>query len=273
MICFFFYALLVWALRPQQVPEHPVALAADFDGAQCTECHAEKQQGKHVHSAMAMGCTACHTVETKGETTRIGLTAPAGEICLTCHELAKVENDGMLHRPYEQKRCIVCHDPHSSEFTAQTRAPMNAMCLACHRERATVGESVELFAGQKLSGEEFNQIPKIGLDPTLKFGHPMGNHKVADAPNPLQPGEKISCLTCHENHAATRAKLIRMTEFKGKKMDVCDACHLANDEANMAEAQKRADALEAQRQKEEQMRSKQPSTMPQKPPKPKDKKP
>jgi predicted CXXCH cytochrome family protein len=96
----------------------------------------------------------------------------------------------------------------------------------------------------------------------------MGTHRVADAPDTLHPGQKITCLTCHENHAAAREKLVRTAEYKGKKMDVCDACHLTNDETRMAEAQKRTDVLEAQRQKDEEARQKQPSTMPQKAPRP-----
>jgi predicted CXXCH cytochrome family protein len=96
---------------------------------------------------------------------------------------------------------------------------------------------------------------------------------VAEAADPLHPGSKISCLTCHENHASAREKLVRSTEVNGKKMDVCDACHLANDNTRMAEAQKRADAFEAERQKEQQLQSKQPSVMPQKAPASKGKQP
>jgi len=89
-------------------------------------------------------------------------------------------------------------------------------------------------------------------------------HKVADAPDLLHPGQKISCLSCHENHASEREKLVRTVEINKKKMDVCDSCHSANDEMRMAEAQKRADELEAKRQKEEQLRAKQPNVTPQK---------
>jgi predicted CXXCH cytochrome family protein len=105
------------------------------------------------------------------------------------------------------------------------------------------------------------------------MGHPMGMHKVTDLPDPLHPGTKISCLTCHENHASAREKLVRTVEVDKKKMDVCDACHSANDAARMAVAQKRADEQEAQRQKEAEMRAKQPNVMPQKAPRPKSKQP
>jgi predicted CXXCH cytochrome family protein len=159
---------------------------------------------------------------------------------------------------------VLCHDPHVSNFDKQLRAEGNPLCLECHQDRMIKGNVALFKTSHELPEKEFQEIPKIGLDPTLKFGHPMGMHRVADAPDALHPGQKMSCLTCHENHASTREKLVRTTEYKGKKMDVCDACHLANDEARMAEAQKTADAQEAQRQKEEQARGKQPSVMPQK---------
>src|SRR6478736_3450518 len=94
----------------------------------------------------------------------------------------------------------------------------------------------------------------------------MGVHKVTDMPHLLLPGEKISCLTCHENLAAAREKLVRTVLVEKKQMDVCDASRAANDAARMALAHKRADEQEAQRQKEAQTRAKQPNVMPQKAP-------
>jgi predicted CXXCH cytochrome family protein len=251
--------------------EHPVPLEKNIDAAKCLECHEDKTKGPHIHSAIAMGCTACHEVKVVDkDTTNVELIAPKEELCFTCHEKSSAST---LHRPYEQGRCVICHDPHVSDFDKQLRADGNKLCLECHQNRKITGTLALFKTSHELKEDEFQQIPKISLDPTLRFGHPMGSHRVADAPNPLKPGEKISCLTCHDNHAAEREKLVRMTEYKGKKMDVCDACHLTNDEAAMAIAQKRADEMEAQREEERKTLSKQPMVMPQRPPKPGTKKP
>lgn len=222
-LAFLFLAAVVYA-GPPQAAEHPVPLPADVDATQCAECHAEKQQGKHVHTAISMGCTTCHSVETKDGSTRISLTAPPEELCLTCHELAKAENEGVLHRPYEQKRCIVCHDPHSSDFNAQTRAPMNNLCLACHGERVVTGETVELFGPKKLDAAEFNQIPKIGLDRGQRTGHPFLEHPVTGKSDPLSKGQPMSCLTCHQPHAAPLPKLL---DNSWRQIEICDKCHEA----------------------------------------------
>jgi len=263
------YMLLLASAARLNAGEHPVPLEKNIDAAKCLECHEDKSKGAHVHTAIAMGCTTCHEVKVEKDTTSVELISPKEEICLTCHEKAKA---AVQHGPYNKGQCVLCHDPHVSDNDKQLRAAGNALCLECHRDRSISGK-VSLFKTEhEFTEEEFAQIPKIGLDPTLKMGHPMGMHKV-DGPDPTHPGQTISCLTCHENHAADREKLVRTVEVNKKKMDACDACHSARDDAAMAAAQKHADELEAQRQKEEQARAKQPNVMPQKTQRPKGKQP
>lgn len=250
--------------------EHPVPLEKNVDAAKCLECHEDKTKAPHVHTAISMGCTTCHEVKVEKDTTNVDLVSPKEELCFTCHEKA---TGATVHGPYNKGKCVWCHDPHVSDNEAQLRASGNALCLECHQDRRITGKLALFKTEHELSEEEFQAIPKIGLDPTLTMGHPMGNHKVAGAPDILHPGKKISCLTCHENHASEREDLVRSAEVNGKKSDVCDACHLANDNARMAEAQKHTDEEEAQRQKELEIQRKQPNVMPQKPPKPKGKQP
>jgi predicted CXXCH cytochrome family protein len=258
------FVLMTPAIR-MAAGDHPVQLEKNADTPQCLECHEEKKKAAHVHTAIEAGCTACHEVKVDKDNTRVDLVAPKEELCFTCHEKSK---EATLHGPYAKGGCVFCHDPHASNFDKQLRAEGNSLCLECHQDRVVKGNLAVFKTSYELSESEFQEVPKIGLDPTLRFGHPMGTHRVADAPDTLHPGQKITCLTCHENHAAAREKLVRTAEYKGKKMDVCDACHLTNDETRMAEAQKRTDVLEAQRQKDEEARQKQPSTMPQKAPRP-----
>ena len=247
--------------------EHPVPLEKGVDTAKCLECHEDKGKGKFVHSVIATGCTACHDVKTEKETTTINLILPKEELCFTCHEKS---SEPVQHGPYGKGQCVKCHDPHTGDYEKQLRAEGNTLCLECHLQRRTSDANVTLFKSIRMSDADFQQIPKVGLDPTLKFGHPMGRHAVAGAPDTLNPGKKMSCLSCHNQHAASKESLVKMVEVKGeaqddksgekktevKKMDVCDACHLANDNSRMAEAQKRMDEIEAQRQKEQELQKK-----------------
>ena len=74
-----------------------------------------------------------------------------------------------------------------------------------------------------------------------------------------EPGARLGSADARLRHV-----LVRTVEINKKKMDICDSCHMANDEMRMAEAQKRSDELESKRLKEEQLRAKQPNVMPQK---------
>lgn len=225
--------------------EHPVPLEKDAD---CATCHEDKTKAPHVHSAIAMGCTTCHEVKTEGETTTVNLTQPKEELCFTCHEKS---TEKTLHGPYAAGQCVNCHDPHTSENDKQLRAAGNTLCLTCHLPRRTTDTTVQLFGDKvTMKDTDFEQIPKIELAPNMKFGHPMGSHPVADVPDPTKPGTKISCLTCHEQHAGKSENLIRMAE--NGKQDVCDACHLANDNARMDAAEKAIQEQEAQKQKQQQ---------------------
>ena len=156
-----------------------------------------------------MGCENCHQVTSEKNKTTITLVATGGDLCAMCHEAKKAP---VLHGPYEKGECLTCHDPHCSEFKAQTRAAGNSLCLACHALKPATAGTVALFSSQKISKADFEAIPKIELDPTLRYGHPRAKHPVAEVADPLSGGEKMSCLSCHAPHASTQ----RTSSFQGK---------------------------------------------------------
>jgi predicted CXXCH cytochrome family protein len=198
---------------------HPYVETKDLKSETCLKCHPNISQGKAVHTAVGMGCENCHQTTSEKNQTTITLMATGRDLCVMCHEASK---DPVLHEPYKNGQCLTCHDPHSSDYKAQTRADGNALCLACHGPAQAPGETVTLFGSQKISKADFEAIPKIDLDPTLRFGHPWVTHPVAETPDLLHPGEKMSCLSCHAHHSSTDENLT--VAVKGAK-NVCDACH------------------------------------------------
>ena len=94
--------------------QHPVALDPNASSATCVKCHSGLQKGQYVHTAMAMGCTTCHTVQTENRVTRVRLTAPVDQMCVSCHALSTA--DKVLHGPYREGLCVACHSPHASDF-------------------------------------------------------------------------------------------------------------------------------------------------------------
>ena len=170
-----------------------------------------------------MGCPECHHIVTTTHQTTITLFARGGGLCARCHQ---AQAGPMLHGPYRNGQCLICHEPHASEFKAQLRAEVNSLCLECHAPKPNAGNSVDLFGLQSISKAEFDAAPKIGLDPSLRFGHPRPSHPVAGVADPLHPGEKISCLSCHAPHASELPHLL-VSANGGKS--VCEACHRAID--------------------------------------------
>lgn len=208
-------------LRGEEKSEHPFIEAKDMKSETCLTCHPEMKEGKFVHSAIAAGCESCHQATSEKETTKMALIATGGELCAMCHEAKK---EPVLHGPYKNGQCLMCHNPHASEFKAQTRASGNSLCLECHAARRATSNTVTLFATRNISETDFEAIPKIELDPTQRFGHPWMGHPVAERPDALRPGEKMSCLSCHQPHTSTLANLILAAK---PGTDICETCHQA----------------------------------------------
>jgi predicted CXXCH cytochrome family protein len=175
-----------------------------------------------------MGCENCHRIVSEKSKTTITLLAAGGSLCAKCHEAT---NDPVLHGPYKNGQCLICHDPHASQFKAQTRAGGNSLCLECHAPRRLTTETVSLFNLQEISKVDFQAIPKIELDPTLRFGHPCGSHPVGEVADPLHAGGRMSCLSCHTAHASTLPNLLVSRVAGG---ELCEACHRALDKAKQA---------------------------------------
>jgi predicted CXXCH cytochrome family protein len=217
-------ALLSSQVLAEEATEHPFIEQKDIKSETCLGCHPEKKQGKFVHSAVGMGCENCHQATSEKNKTTITLVATGDDLCAMCH---KAKKDPVQHGPYKNGRWLTCHDPHTSEFKAQTRAAVNSLCLACHALQQVQGETVTLFSTTKISKADFEATPKIELDPTLRFGHPWVTHPVAQVADPLRVGEKMSCLSCHTPHASAQENLI--VSVKGVR-NVCIACHQIIDE-------------------------------------------
>jgi len=211
------------AVRAQEHLEHPYIEPKDIKPDICLTCHPEKKQGQFVHTAVRMGCANCHHIVSGKNKTTINLFASGGDLCARCHE---VTEDAVIHGPYKKGQCLVCHDPHTSEFKAQARSAENSLCLECHTLRPIKAKTESIFGMEEVSWAEFEAIPKIQLDPTLRFGHPRPTHPVADVPDPLHEGEKMTCLSCHAPHASRKPSLLVSAE--GGE-NVCDACHRAID--------------------------------------------
>jgi predicted CXXCH cytochrome family protein len=171
----------------------------------CLKCHADLAGKKVVHAAVLMGCASCHSEidagvmphKSKGKIAK-GLSAEAPALCANCHD--KTLFDGkVVHVPVAGGMCLGCHNPHSSDNQGLLTKEPATLCLDCH---PGIKKGPHVVAG-------FSQK-----------SHPLGNEK-KEANDPLRPGKKFYCASCHEPHRSDRPKLNRF----GKGMDSCQKCH------------------------------------------------
>ncbi len=122
------------------VPLAPAAVGVDL-GTGCGECHqgthqpfvnewAQSMHAQHnTHAEDNPSCQRCHTGE--GALEALGVTADY------------IEKPSLGKGNHLTITCVVCHDPHGSDNTAQLRLSLSAqslddnLCMKCHQLRGT----------------------------------------------------------------------------------------------------------------------------------------
>lgn len=217
--------LLAHQVLAEEPIAHPLIEQKAIKSETCLTCHPEKKQGKFVHSAVSMGCQNCHEAASEKNSTSIALVATGGNLCAKCHEASK---DPVQHEPFKAGQCLVCHDPHTSDFKAQTRAPVNTLCFSCHGQNPSyvkVSSETKLATmsgNQAVSLEAYRQAPKLSLDPSGTSGHPVAGHPLTGK-DPRSKDGILSCLSCHNPHSSTGPKL--MPAGLKSETDLCAECH------------------------------------------------
>lgn len=72
-------------------------------------------------------CSSCHET---GVSNR--LLYPKEELCYTCHSFDV--KAAWVHGPLDSGGCLMCHDPHISEFRYMLVAKSEEFCLYCHNK-------------------------------------------------------------------------------------------------------------------------------------------
>ena len=208
-----------------EAAQHPVPLPKNPDSAVCLGCHAGKAKGKHVHSAIAMGCTTCHAVTQQKDGTAVNLVSPAKQLCFSCHQKS---TDKLLHGPYAQGNCLVCHSPHSSPWPDQLLASQQNLCMGCHvRSRLKINakkRTVTVPWGVTLPLAQLKGAQDIGLNKALTLNHPVDGHPVTGPNKDVGNGAAdITCLSCHQPHHSQLPNLLPPN--LANETALCKTCH------------------------------------------------
>jgi len=212
-------------LSGEDMIEHPFIEKKDIKPETCLTCHPEKKGAKFVHTPLGMGCTNCHQVTSENNKTTITLLATGGDLCAMCHAAKK---NSVLHGPYRDGQCLVCHNPHTGDHPGQTRAEINTLCLSCHgtgQSNVRVDPETQLVAllgNQTVSLDDYRQAPKLELDRGGTSGHPIMGHPLVGT-DPRKKDGTLSCLSCHDQHSTALPKL--MPKGVASQIDLCAECH------------------------------------------------
>ena len=207
--------MMAWLLGPRlgYAGAHPTPVD---ENTNCLECHADHATGDHVHPAVKLGCTSCHTIENREDASYIVVKQSKTIICFECHG---PEVFSYSHFPYASGDCLRCHNPHAAANPRLLRAKVNELCLKCHQRSP---ESVPS-----------HYMPTIELTADNRLGHPYERHPVRGSRDPLT-GDELSCISCHRAHGGGKLHLLKMgseipedaRNQNTETNDMCRKCHL-----------------------------------------------
>lgn len=118
------------------------------------------------------------------------------EVCENCHP--GVLAGQYKHGPTDAGYCILCHDPHASPNPAWLRKPSWDLCVTCHAEKASGRHVIAGFVSSE-------------------------THPTKDRRDPMRPGKRLTCTSCHQPHSAPSASLY---SYDAKtRSELCGLCH------------------------------------------------
>ncbi len=208
----------------------PVTEGAPYPDAPCAECHKALTAKKFRHTLFKDGaCGDCHVPSDKagdcpkpvGKGWQLKQREP--ELCLKCHD--GLASDMAWHKVVTMRGCTACHDPHSSDYKKELKAPPAKLCYQCHaRKDSGLVTHAVVVRGQCIGCHD----PHNGLARHLLKDEPGAVcAECHDAkklmPNLQQhaPVAKARCPECHDPHGSSQKAMLVAS---GK--DLCLKCHL-----------------------------------------------
>jgi predicted CXXCH cytochrome family protein len=164
----------------------------------CFSCHKSLTAYPFIHGpASVWSCLSCHE---SGAERVYAVRKPDTKVCFGCHieQKSRWERNKYQHGPFTTGNCTICHSPHASENPFNLHKPTWDLCINCHPDKGS-GEHVVAA----LFGSYF--------------------HPTRGKPDPLRPGQELSCTSCHDPHASDAPKLWRLNVGSG--FELCRKCH------------------------------------------------
>ncbi|MBE0644311.1 MAG: cytochrome c3 family protein [Bacteroidetes bacterium] len=156
----------------------------------CSACHTPLVSQTSSHSPAAeWECLMCHDANSSPRYSLYTDQTYDAEFCMQCHPDIQERTEMQSPHAAAQMSCINCHDAHGSSRRKLLKGDVKPLCASCHEDAAATP-------------------------------HPVNNHPLAGAADPLVEGRPFSCASCHDPHGSNEAKLLREPFTK-----MCRACH------------------------------------------------
>lgn len=165
----------------------------------CASCHARMFSQEFVHGPEGVfQCIDCH--DSKSRPQRWQILKSDLDLCTECHDdkVREFKKSAFVHGPVAIGDCITCHNPHAAAEPAQLNASINTLCNGCHSTIKQGGHVVRAVGGSK--------------------GHPLSGVN-----DPLRPGRKLSCASCHNPHSGESSALF--VRGLASRFSLCTECH------------------------------------------------
>lgn len=165
----------------------------------CYVCHKMILSGyKFVHGPAAVwSCLMCH--DGKSGKPKLAVPSPVSQFCANCHELSW-NTKKYLHAPTAAGSCTTCHNPHGADKPYFLRMSAGDLCLSCH--------------------EEIPKRPHVIASFSSERGHPLKGR-----PDPLKPGEDLTCTSCHNPHGGNSSVFLNNYDEAKPRRFFCMSCH------------------------------------------------
>lgn len=208
----------------------PKMLKGDSINTTCLKCHDKvngvqgvtkfiTMNGKYRHKAAEKSCLECHDPHTSNYQPlmkkEVGL-----EFCLDCHSSIKdrrdmrkwINNARYKHGAVgeSKKKCLECHDPHSSDHPNILKKDSVQMCLSCHDKSLKADED---------GGTLMNMAEHLRNNPN--WHKPIREADAKDG----------GCGACHEPHGSDNFSILKKSFTKNFYADLenkdffCFKCH------------------------------------------------
>ena len=243
----------------------------------CLSCHKTglnvPEKGS-LHVALSMGCDTCHVTHKSGEDPTIEnkfhLAKSTPALCLDCHDAKDADlqkaHQGqpfatancvechdphqssqpklmarILHPPFEQKTCEICHATAKDGKVVLTQPDAKSLCVSCHDDKDKLISSAKVphpgAMGDCTDCHSPHASREPGLPKTDSVTICLGCHSDIDdlrkKPVHHQPAFSQGCATCHTPHGGENDHLLRA---KGNAL--CLECHGSDSVPQKLEAEK-----------------------------------